>query len=162
MAVIEREGSFNARVISRDLAESSQKKPQVVVGFEVLDGDQIGKHITGYFSLSEAAYRYTVEKLRIMGWQGVDLADLSTVGAAGPVEIVCKSEEYNGKVSMKVQFVNAPGRSGVEVKGALDAAGKRALAQRMRGLIVGLDPGAVKKASPVPPPSDDTNSDISF
>lgn len=175
MPIIDQPGSYRAKAISKDLCFTSTGKEQVAVGFEVTDGGpQHGRHITWFGFFTDAAMGYTFEKLRILGWQGSDVSDLSGIGESGEVEIVCGEEQYNGKTYIKVQFINALGSAGMAVKNTMDDAQKRAFAARMKSFVVGWDTntakgGVAKKPAPPksgphtreePPPFDD--KDIPF
>jgi hypothetical protein len=146
MPVIDQAGSYRAKVIGKDLCYTSTGKEQVAVGFEVTDeGPQHGRHITWYGFFTEAAMGYTFEKMRTLGWTGSDVSDLSGIGESGEVEIVCSEETYNSKTLIKVQFINALGSAGMGIKNTMDAAGKKAFAEKMKSFVLGWDPSASRK-----------------
>lgn len=163
MAFIEKEGSYKAKVVGKDYCKSKGGAEQLAVRFEVVDGVEAGHQIMEFLSFSDAALKYTVEKMRAMGWAGLDLADLSTLGT-NEVEIVVRPEEWDGQVKMRVKFINSLG--GVALKTALNEGERKSFAARMRGMIAGLDPAGAKatpakpKSREEPPPPDD--SEIPF
>lgn len=167
MPIIDTEGTYRVKVVSKDFCKSSKGAEQLAIGYEVVEGPQAGHHLTDFLSFSDKALQYTEKKMRVLGWQGVDLADLSTLGS-NEVEIVCATEVYEGVSRMKVKFVNAIGSGGAKID-ALDDAAKKAFAARMRAKIVGLNAAqakapAAKQSKPAgreePPPPDD--GDIPF
>ena len=158
------DGKYRARVAngSAQITKSSRGTPQAAVVFDLLDYP--GQTITMFAALSDAALAYTVEKLRTCGWRGCDLADLS--GLDAEVILVVEAEEYNGKWTSKVKYVNAVGASFANALAGDDLA---AFSASMKSKILALDPSkaaqyaaakpAAKHAQPTrqepPPPSDD-------
>jgi hypothetical protein len=143
---ISKDGCYRAKVVSKDFNEAKTGTIQLVIGFEVTqEGDQKGNTITGFFPCTENSMSYTVEKMRALGWKGVDLDDLSTLGTE-EADIVVKSESYNGESRLKVAFVNKPG---AVIVPPLDSDRRKAFAARMRSIVVGTDPSqAAAKAAP--------------
>lgn len=102
-------GEFDAVVINHGWSYSKNETLQFFVTFRT-DGTE---PITSYFSMSEKAVKYTVEKIRNLGFQGDDF-DLLTDGlelAGNWCSIVIEHEEYNGKTYAKIKFVNEYGRA---------------------------------------------------
>lgn len=93
--------------------ETSKGKTEATVMFEVIEGVHTGQRITwrAYFATEKNAKR-TIEGLRQCGFTGDDLAAATSQTLDKPVDIVVAHEEYNGRVSAKVQWVNAPGSGG--------------------------------------------------
>ena len=103
-------GDYKATVVSYGVAEANKPggDPSVVVEFEVEGGEKI----SGFFSLSTKALKYTLEKLLNCG-----LRNLSDLGSGAPVHEVFDSkkdftinvvhEQYDGKTRAKVAFVNS-------------------------------------------------------
>ena len=160
MGMICAEGTYRAKVIEKELTEAKTGTPQVAITYEVVDGEHAGETIRDYAALSEAALKYTVEKMRACGWQGVDVSNLETLGSK-ECQIVVKSEVYNGESRLRVRFVNDLTRTGSAIIGTMDDAKKRAMAAKLRGLIAGLDPSQAKVAQPQrsKPPVADSGSD---
>lgn len=129
------DGIYPAQVVEGLLGVASTGNEQVAVSLEVtdVDGNPTGERIAWYGTFTEAAYPYTVKTLRVMGWRGDDLSDLSSI-AGTPVSIVVQSEEYKGKVRQKVAFVNAPG-GGAILKEQMTPDAAKSFADRMRSKI---------------------------
>jgi hypothetical protein len=147
MAEIE-DGRYRARGVTAALGRTSTGKEQVAVEFELLDAEgNPGPHITWFGYFTDATYERTIEALRHCGWEGDDLANLSGVDA-NEVSLVIKAEEYNGKWTPKVQFVNAPGGGGLALREQLSAEEARAFAAGMKGRILALKQGGPRKPTP--------------
>lgn len=84
--------------------------------------------------VSPNAYKKTIDNLKeVFGWDG-DVVALASMVNTGPFvgkscQIVTEEEEHNGKKSIKIKWLNAPGSGGkmMDVNRALD------LARRLSG-----------------------------
>lgn len=132
-------GTYSAIAVKAELGETSTGKEQVGVEFEITTaGEHTGNRITWYGFFTEKTEKRTLESLRICGWVGNDITNLSTVGIAAPVvEIVVEHDTYNGKTSAKVAWVNRGG--GLSMKNQLSPEKKRAFAARLRGPLAAID-----------------------
>jgi hypothetical protein len=131
--------TVTARATGAALGESGTKKtPQVEVAFEITTAEYAGERITWYGFLTDKTQERTIEALRYAGWRGTDLADLSDLSREDVpnVELVIAPDTYEGKTSMKVQFVN---RIGGRIGSALPADKAKALAAKFRGVIASVD-----------------------
>jgi hypothetical protein len=158
------------------LIESGKGTPGISVEIAFLDPALAGASLTWTGWLSDGAFDRTVESLRILGWAGAELDNVSGLDA-NEVEVVVKAEEYDGNWYPRIQFINRLGGA-LGAPMAPDKAKKFAAAMRAR--IQALDaakgtskPTNQKKQSSsappasrggydsrdVPPPSDD---DIPF
>jgi hypothetical protein len=159
-----------AKAISAAIGKASTGTHQIAIEFQYLD-EQGG--ITYYGPLTDAAFEYTMKAIRTAGFQGDDLSDLSSLtGEQTPeVMLVIGPDEYNGKVTMKVKFINSMG--GLALKDALQGDELTAFAKRMKGKIVAFDRSAgsqrPKPAPKRPAPADSgeeqspfPNDDIPF
>lgn len=150
-----------ARAINAAVGKASTGTPQIAIEFELLD--EAGG-ITYYGPLSDAAFPYTMKAIRTAGFEGDDLSDLSSLTAedAPEVVLVIGPEEYNGKTTLKVKFINSAG--GLALKDALQGDELSAFARKMKGKIAAYDrsAGAPPRAQrrPTPPtPQDDGEHD---
>ncbi len=91
---------------------SSNGNEQVVVNFEILDGEHAGETMAWFGSFTDKTADKTLEGLRNCGWRGSDLATASTGPLEQEVSIVVQEEEYQGKVRSKIRWVNRPGGGG--------------------------------------------------
>lgn len=124
-----------ARAIGAAIGKASTGTHQIAIEFEFLD-EQGG--ITYYGPLTDAAFEYTMKAIRSAGFQGDDLSNLSSLSMDTPeVMLVIGPEEYNGKVTRKVKFINSMG--GLALKDALQGDDLASFARRMKGKIVAFD-----------------------
>lgn len=129
-------GTWKAHGVAAALGKTAAGKEQVGVELEILEGEAKGQRITWYGYFSDAAFDRSIESLRLLGWQGDDLSDLTGIGTA-EVLVVIEHEEYEGKTRAKAQWINGPG--GVQIKDPLDQGEAVAFAQRMKGKILALN-----------------------
>lgn len=96
-------------VLGSVLSKSSQGNGQIVISFKNEDGDTID----AYLSCTEAAWEWTERKLRTLGFD-VDANDLDirplNRGTESPIagvetEIDVKEDTYNGKTTLKVDWI---------------------------------------------------------
>jgi hypothetical protein len=141
-----------ARPGSWGLGETGGGNPQIAVEFEILTPDTPEKVLTWYGHFTEASADRTIESLRHMGWTGNDFEVLEGLDT-NEVDLVVEEEDFEGKVSTKVQWVNRVG--GVAIKTPLAGDKLKSFAAAMRGRIQALDAAGGRKpaaAKPRPPP----------
>ncbi len=154
------EGKFKARARKEPwaLSESSKGTPQVTANFEITTEGYQGESMPWYGYLSEGAADRTIESLRYMGWKGDNLTQLDNLDA-NEVELVIANEEYEGKTSLRIQWVNRLGVTAAPM--AADKA--KVFAAAMQARIRALDAAGGRKRSngtppgraPEPPPHTD-------
>jgi hypothetical protein len=124
-----------ARAINAAIGKASTGTHQIAIEFEYLD--EAGG-ITYYGPLTDKAFEYTMKAIRAAGFQGDDLSDLTSLcGETPEVILVIGPEEYEGKTTLKVKFINSMG--GLALKDALQGDELKAFAQRMKGKIIAHD-----------------------
>lgn len=142
------DGKYRAKAKSWALAEASTGNPEVAVEFEFAIDESQTASLTWHGFLGDNTFDRTIESLRFCGWTGDDLTDLSGLDTK-EVVIVIENEEYKGKVSPKIQWVNRAG--GLAVKTPMSAEKAKTFAAAMRGKIRALD--AAKGVKPPPKPA---------
>jgi hypothetical protein len=133
-------GTYRARAITGELGYTAKGDEQVAVSFEIID--QNGFRITWYGSFSaeisanakKSPIERTFEALRTCGWQGDDISDLTGI-EQNEVEVVVEINEWEGKESNRIKWVNAPG-SGLALKNVMPPEAKKAFAARMKGQAI--------------------------
>lgn len=102
------DGKYTAQYVGHVHGTSSTGKEQIELEWRVTDGPYEGEKIRSwhYFSTDKAA-EISFKALENAGWDGEDIFRLNGLGSV-PVEIVVKSEEYQGKMRSRVQWVNKP------------------------------------------------------
>lgn len=107
-----RPGKFIATVQSYGIAEKkeTQKAPQVAITFGY-DDNGTQQTITYYGSLSNDAAPYTIKNLITCGMKTDSIDSLCEPGAftEKEVQIVIEADEYQGKTTMKVRYINEIG-----------------------------------------------------
>lgn len=147
-------GKYPAICRSIQFGETSTGKEQAAIEFELIgDHADSGQSITAFLFFTEKTLSRTVESLRHLGWTGDDLSELPALAADGKlgqeVEIVVDHEEYEGKVSAKVKWINRPGGGSIKLEKPLDDAGLRTFAARMKASIRSAKPPQ-RSALPAP------------
>jgi hypothetical protein len=159
--------------------ETSKGNPQVVVNFEIIDGDMAGRRHAWWGYFTEATTERTVESLRYCGFKGDDLAGAMTQQLDQEVQIVVDHEEYQGKVRSRIQWVNRGGGGGYKLDKPMDKRSLTAFAARMRASVRSIpdtpgkkgERGTPSAGNGTPPPSDNwsgssapppTDDDIPF
>ena len=96
-------GTFEAAIVDHGFGSSKNtKSPQFVVSFQTDEGP-----ITGFFSMTDKAIEYTLEKIRNMGFDGADLGLLAdgTALRGSRCQIVVKHETWEGVTRAKIDGV---------------------------------------------------------
>ncbi len=145
-------GTYRAKGIQGALGKTKGGKERVAVSFQLLDAEGNPTQPIAWFGyFTEKTFDRTIQALRLCGWEGDDISDLTGIDR-NEVSLVIENEEYEGKVHAKVQWVNAPG--GASLANQLDANEAKSFAQQMRGRILALKQSAPRVATkPAPRPS---------
>jgi len=127
------EGSFIADLISWEYGYTKNDLPQLALGFRLVDGPDAGRMINAYRNFADKAIKHTLDAMTVLGWDGESLESPEGLGTK-QVMLVIKHEEYQGKWSAKVQYINSLTRLnskpmtqgdrskfGASMKGALSA-----------------------------------------
>lgn len=134
------EGTYPAKATGEyEFGVTDGGNEQVGVAYRITSGDHAGRVLTwyGYFSTQENAQR-AIKSLRASGWKGDNLADLVGLGES-EVNIVVEIDEYDPqKPRNKIAWVNG---AGVAMKNVMTEQQKKALAARMKGLVVATGGG---------------------
>ncbi len=122
-------GYYQGRVVAGEGAFGETKKgdveaviPMVITG-DILEGPE---RVTVRLYFSEKAEKYSVDKLRAIGWKG---GDLTFSNCPNEVTVAIKYETYEGEERMKADIMTGP-----QVK-PLEPARARAFSARLAGLV---------------------------
>lgn len=88
---------------------------QVLLTFELADGSRM----QGFFGLTPKSMKYTMDKLHTCGFEGTSLRDMEHQTPHGKVELACGEEEYQGKRTMKIKFINRQGGFSIKAEDRL-------------------------------------------
>lgn len=130
------EGSWKARACEGTLAYTNGGNDQIAIDFALLEGPDIGAHITWYGYFTDDTFERTIESLRLMGWGGTDLSDLEGIDSNEVRLVIAHEPDLQGELRARVKWVN--GLGGIAVKSRMDAGASAAFAQRMKGRILAL------------------------
>jgi hypothetical protein len=147
------EGTWRARGVSAALGYTSTDNEQIGVELQFLgdqDDDVDGRHTTWYASFSEKAEVHTLKALRVLGWSGDDLSDLSGIDANEVEAVVVHEEDLQGELRAKVRFINPVGAGGVAMKTKMSEDQAKAFAARMKGRVLALSKAAPPAAAAKP------------
>lgn len=115
--------------------ETKNHNPQVVLNFEIIEGDYAGRRVAWFGYFTEKTSQRTVEALRYCGFTGDDLAAAVYMPLDQEVQIVIEHEEYNGKWSAKVAWVNRAGGGGFKLDKPMDKNGLSRFAAQMKSAV---------------------------
>lgn len=140
------DGSHIAR-----FGEASNGTKQVLVYFEILDGDAAGQRLPWFGYFTEGSWKRTIESLRYCGFKGDDLATLDEQELDQRVSIQVEHEEReteNGtRVLARIAWVNRVGGSTIKLKKPMDANDLRKFAASMNRYVSGVKEVEGEKAS---------------
>ncbi|HWR21006.1 MAG TPA: hypothetical protein VN444_04000 [Verrucomicrobiae bacterium] len=132
-------GTYRAQAVDGHLGLTSKSNEQIVVKFVIVDGPQKDQTVSWYGFFSDACFDRTIQSLRYCGWQGDDVSDMAGIDR-NDVDIVVEHDEYQGKVTPKVRWINqVGGGAGMSAAQAAD------FAQSIKPRIAGMksaDPDA--------------------
>lgn len=127
-----KDGRYSAAVKDYGISETKAGAAQVFIAFDVTHDDGTSS-LTWFGSLNEGkAQEITLKGLLSAGFTGKDVTDLidGPDGGAIPlgteVSVVIESEEYDGKTTPRIRWVNKPGGGGVQRADASTAKAKLA------------------------------------
>lgn len=136
------EGKYSATPVEAALGESKAGKPQVAVLFRINGGAHDGESITWFGSFSKnlgqgtkTPFQRTIEALRTCGWDGDDISELSSINEDKGVKVrlVVEHDEWEGKMSAKVKWVN---RDGIGLATPMKTDKAKAFAASLRGEVL--------------------------
>ncbi len=130
-------GAFRARAIrptTNPWCRSSNGNEQAVITFQLLEGPNEGKQLQRYFSFTDAASQYSIDALFAAGWDGKDIVTLDGLGD-NECSVVLKDEEYKGKVTTRVKYVNDIGGGAQDPMGDSEA---KEFGLSLRGTIMAV------------------------
>lgn len=162
-------GKYLARPVSAALGYTQNGAEQIGVCFRIDEEGFQNETITWYGTFGTeskngktAPVDITLKALRTCGWTGDDLAVfVSDDGALPPgfdrqVLLDLQEDEYDGKVTLKVRWVNDPAGGGVVMKNKMNAQQAATFSRLMKGHAVaapkagGVSAHAAQQQRPAP------------
>ena len=105
----------------------------------------------GFFT--DETFRRTCESLRAMGFQGNDFMTLDNQELNQIVRVKVEHNHWNGKTSLRVAFVNAPGGGTVKLNNAMSVDEKRKFAAKMKASMASTKESYGPRLSPAETPA---------
>jgi hypothetical protein len=140
-------GTYEAKVNDFGLTETKKGDPMAMIRFQYQDSEGDQHFITWYGTfVHEKAQEISCETLALCGYTSNNIADLAKGAQSGVlnqnkvVSITIAGEEWEGKVRMKVKYVNPVGGAGFRSQLThADAV------QKFKGVNIGAAMSAAKK-----------------
>lgn len=126
------EGNYKAKKVGGAFGYSKNDKEQAAILFELVDaGEHTGAQMTWHGYFTDRTEERTLKTLKGLGVAD----DFSNIGEASDVEcsLKIKHEEYEGKVSAKIAFVNFGG--GLALAKPMTDDQRKAFAARMAAKV---------------------------
>ena len=112
--------------------------PQVIVQFEIIEHETTaGRRIFWFGFLSDKAAEYTLKNLRTCGFVGDDLASVLTQPINNIVQLSIEHQEYDGKASARVAFINSP-YAGIKIAKPMVGADLARFAATLKAKLKGI------------------------
>ena len=142
------EGRYKCRATEAALAFTSQGAPQVAVDIVITEeeSEYCGQHRTWYGSFTEKSTERTLQSLRILGWKGDDLSDLTGIDENEAYVTITHEEDQNGELRDRAAFINA--NAGLAIKTPMDEGEAKAFAERMKGHVLAHNAKSGASSSP--------------
>lgn len=139
------EGKYKARATECVFNQDDKGRPQAIIRFDILDGEAAGDTITTYRYFNGGAADFSIKALDAIGcrMEGGDVTDIEGMGVE--CELVIEHEEYNGKWSAKVKYINKLRGPLVE---NMDATAKKSFAESMKAQVLAIREGSKSKGAP--------------
>ena len=123
MATEAKPGIYEAKINDYGVSTTKKGDPMAMLRFSYADSDGNNHFVTWYGTFgTDKSAEISCEALAICGYSSSNLADLAKGAGSGVldenrvVSITLANDEYQGKVRLKVKYVNAPGGSGFRSK----------------------------------------------
>lgn len=101
-------GTYPAHATHVRLTYTKAGDPQIIVTFVIVGGPHDREQVTWAGFFSDRTFDRTIQSLRYCGWTGDDISDLTGIDT-NDVDIVVEHNEYNGRITPRVSWVNQPG-----------------------------------------------------
>jgi len=130
-------GTWRAVAVSAELGETKGGKDYIGMLIEFVDGPNQGKRSTWYGYFTDKTEERTLDSLMIAGWDGHDINEMAGLGGC-EFAVVCENEEYEGKETFKVQWINKASFDAPMVQTKMSDANRLAFAERLKGKTLAL------------------------
>ena len=148
------EGPHTGKCTSMEIRFSRNGTEHVACVFKLTDPDDafFGYTIHASLWVTDKALKHTVKSLRLLGWQGKDMGELPELCAAGKlgneVKLIVEHDEWDGRKSAKVKFINANEKP-------LDKEARAQFGARLKDAIERIESGAEDTVYAAPTAADE-------
>ena len=125
------------RAVEAQLGYTNDNKPQVAVLLEIVEGEHAGLTLTWYGYFTEKTETGTLRSLRLLGFKGDDLTDLSSVNGQAPCTIQAEAD-LKGVIHAKVRWI---GGGALALKNVMTADQKAAFSASMKAKLAAIPSG---------------------
>jgi hypothetical protein len=139
-------------------------KKQVLMQFEILDGQHAGRRVPWWGYFTEKSWANTVKGLRACGFKGDELHTIPSQQLDQEVSITVGINEWDGKQNNRVEWVN-PANTGIKLADPMTSDDLRKFSAAMKArtaTVVAVEGKKADKAEkreqeqpPQPPPGDE-------
>jgi hypothetical protein len=148
-------GKWPGRAVSAYLTETKAGDVQAGIQIAFDDARAAGVPTATWFGgfKSDKAEAKTLETLRLCGWKGDNLEDLSSIDGSVSVNTSCEEDSYNGTTTVKLKWINPAARK-------LEGFKAREFAERMKTRVRAHDTRDLgpPPAGNEPPPHTDADA----
>lgn len=130
------EGQYTATCIDKQFGTTSTGKKQVVLRFRIDSGEHAGQELNWYGYFTDRTWERTLESLRYCGFKGDNLDQLGPLDQQ--VSIVVGHNEYEGKTSARVDWINRLGEGSISLSNPMKGDELRKFAASMRKRVQGV------------------------
>jgi hypothetical protein len=129
------EAIYEARCTAIGIESTMKGDDYISADFEIVDDNGEAYKVEWRGWLTEKTERKTMEALRLLGWQGDDIyEDMAAEGALrNKVKLDVRHEEYKGKKTARVSFINGPDPDPVATEKKREE--RRARMRRVAGIV---------------------------
>ena len=143
-------GTYRVRGVSASMGKSPKKGTLgVTVSLQILEGTHAGQVIDWTGWLTEATKQRTAESMALLGFDGTDLATMTTREALAVVEHEdYTTESGETKTAARVAWINDPARAGARLQ-PVEKAEQIAMLATLRGIVLEARAKAPAPTTPV-------------
>lgn len=129
-------GTYRVKAVDHKFSKTKTGTDNIIVLLEVVDGEHEGQRIVWYGYFTSKTTEFTIEALKLLGWDGEDLTTLDGLGEGVAEAVVINSTDQNGNPKLEVRYINAIGGGGgkLRVKNVVEGDDLKALAAKL-GLV---------------------------
>lgn len=148
MNINELSGHYRGKAVAYALGETQGGNPQVVINFELSEGETKGMRLSYYGYFTDKTQEHTIAAIRACGYTGADLSEITPAQLPNEVDLVIVQEEQQDErgnpagTRARIRWVNAADRIGLARQ--MDSVKAKAFAASMKGAMLAQAAGKPK------------------